>query len=164
MTGLRKDHKVGLDKEEGPPTRPVVNGKAGPNCGLANLVSRILRPIRKKVVAESENEVVSTEELLRWIEEFNLDRRRKEAEAGGEEETNRTTRRSLARSCKTMQGEQMVIGSLYVKSLYPSCKAKQMGEHIIQFFKDIDISFQGVNLNAIVKYLALMGFKEKWFG
>ena len=35
------------------------------------------------MVAESENEVVSTEELLRWIEDFNLERRRKEAEAGG---------------------------------------------------------------------------------
>ena len=58
-----------------------------------------------------------------------------------------------------MQGEQMVIGSLDVKSLYPSCKAKQMGEHIIQFFKDLDISFQGLNLKAIVRYLALTGFQ-----
>ena len=80
MTGLRKDHKEGWDRVEGPPTRPLVNGKVGANAGLGNLVSRILRPLRKEVVGKGQSEVVSTEELLRWIEEFNKEQ---EAEEGG---------------------------------------------------------------------------------
>ena len=58
-----------------------------------------------------------------------------------------------------MQGETLIVGSLDVKSLYPSCKAKQTGEYIVEFFKKTDLSFHGVNSNAIVKYLALTGFK-----
>ena len=83
MTGLRKDHKVGWDKVEGPPTRPLVNGKQGANAGLGNLVSRILRPLRKEAVKNGESEVVSTEELLRWIEEFKKEREERGGEFGG---------------------------------------------------------------------------------
>ena len=61
-----------------------------------------------------------------------------------------------------MQGETLIVGSLDVKSLYPSCKAKQTGEYIIEFFKQTDLSFHGVNLKAAVRYLALTGFK--WEG
>ena len=134
MTGLRKDHKEGWDREEGPPSRPLVNGKVGPNCGLANLISRILRPLRKQVVERTGNEVISTEELLRWIEEYNKERERKNRELAEEEiGGDRAPRRYIARGCKHMEGEQMVVGSMDVKSLYPSCKAKQMGEHIIEW-------------------------------
>ena len=145
---------------KGPPIRPVVNGKAGPNAGLANLISRILRPLRKQVVRNTGNEVISTEELLRWIEEYNKERERKNRELEEEEIGGaRAPRRYIARGCKQMQGEQIVVGSMDVKSLYPSCKAKQTGEHIIEFFKNTDLTFNGVHVNSIVKYLALTGFK-----
>ena len=100
--------------------------------------------------------------MLRWIEEFNLEQ---EVDRGGEggrgssEEEPRPQRRYIARGCKQIQGENLIVGSLDVKSLYPSCKAKQTGEYIVEFFKQTDLSFNGVNLNAIVRYLALTGFK-----
>ena len=101
MTGLRKDHKVGWDEQEGPPTRPLVNGKVGPNHSLGNLVSRILRPLRKEAVEGMGTEVVSTEELLRTIEDFN--KGREGGEGGGVGGSNRT-REYRARGCKQMQG------------------------------------------------------------
>ena len=41
MVGSRKDHKVGFDRVTGPPTRPVVNGRKGPNSNLANVLTRM---------------------------------------------------------------------------------------------------------------------------
>ena len=55
-----------------------------------------------------------------------------------------------ASGCKQMQGKTLIVGSLDVKSLYPSCKAKQTGEYIVEFFNQTDLSFNRVNLNAIV--------------
>ena len=46
-----------------------------------------------------------------------------------------------------------------VKSLYPSCKSREIGEHIKGFFNQTCLSFEGINLNAVVKYLSLTGFK-----
>ena len=61
---LRKDHKKDWDRILGPKSRLLVNGKRGPNAGLANLCTRILRPIRSEAVDREETEVCSTKELL----------------------------------------------------------------------------------------------------
>ena len=63
------------------------------------------------------------------------------------------------RGCKQMQGETLIIGSMDVKSLYPSCKSKGIGEHIVGFFGETGLTFEGVNLKAVVRYLSLTGFK-----
>ena len=39
MRGLRKDHKLAPDPVLGPPLRPLVDGKIGPNAPLTNLMS-----------------------------------------------------------------------------------------------------------------------------
>ena len=56
-----------------------------------------------------------------------------------------------------MVGERMVAGSLDVKSLYPQCKAKPMGQHIKEFFKRSRLDYQAINSKAMARYLALNG-------
>ena len=88
MLGLRKDHKRCDDPIGGPPLRPLMNGKIGPNAPLANLIARVLRPIRSDIQDNLINtEVLSTEEVLYFIHKFNV----KEKEMG---------RLNLPRGCK----------------------------------------------------------------
>ena len=48
MIGLRKDHKKGYDPVKGPPCRPLVDAKRGPNANLGNLVNRIIKHVREE--------------------------------------------------------------------------------------------------------------------
>ena len=70
MIGSRKVHKVGWEAGTGPPTHPIINAKLGPNAGMGNLISRIIRPLRKEI-NNIGTTLASTEELLRAIENFN---------------------------------------------------------------------------------------------
>ena len=65
--GQRKDNKVGWDPIIGPKTRRIINGKKGANAGYANVLTRLLRPIRTEAITEIKTEVASTEELCRSI-------------------------------------------------------------------------------------------------
>ena len=65
-----------------------MNGKLGPNAPLANLLARVLRPVRSDLQEKLiTTEVLSTEEVLHYIEKFNI----KEKEFG---------RPNLPRGCK----------------------------------------------------------------
>ena len=64
-------------------------------------------------------------------------------------------RTTLPRTCKVMHGEEVVVGSLDVKSLYTMCKSRTMGEHIRTFFKQSKLRYEGVNCKSLVRYLAL---------
>ena len=72
MKGLRKDHKLTPDPVKGPPLRAVVDGKVGPNAPLANLMARVLRPVRFGMHSNVKTEILSTEEALHLIQKFNL--------------------------------------------------------------------------------------------
>ena len=139
-TGLRKDHKTGWDQHIGPPTRPVVNAKQGPNVNLGNAITRVVRPLREEWNNNHNTEVVSTEELLRSFQDYNhnrMDILQVRSQSG--------SRESFSRVCKQMQGDNIIIGSLDVKSLYPSCKAKSTGEHIKNFFKQSKLKYEAIN-------------------
>ena len=71
MQGLRKDHKRAPDPVLGPPLRPVVDGKTGPNAPLANLMARLLRPVRFGLHNKIPTEIISTEEALHHLQNFN---------------------------------------------------------------------------------------------
>ena len=71
MKGMRKDHKVSTDKVLGPPCRPLSNASIGPNSNLANLMTRVLQPVKQKLNSRLGAEIVSTEELLRKVSDLN---------------------------------------------------------------------------------------------
>ena len=71
MMGLRKDHKVYDDFVRGPKLRALVNGKVGPNSPLANLLTRLFVPVRFNLQQKVDTEILSTEELLHHVENFN---------------------------------------------------------------------------------------------
>ena len=69
--GLRKDHKSDFDPVRGPPCRPLVNGKLGPNAPAANIQTRLLKSVRHGVAQIHDTEVLSSEELQHHIKNFN---------------------------------------------------------------------------------------------
>ena len=133
LTGNRKDHKKDWDPSTGPPTRALQNAKRGPNAAIGGLVTKMIRPVRFEAESLTNTEVISTEELLYVYSEYN----REVYNIQGPEHQSSTTRLCLPRFCKAppMQGNTVVIGSMDVNSLYPSCKSKQTGEHIVNFYK-----------------------------
>ena len=72
LQGMRKDHKTGWDPVSGPPLRPLCDGKVGPNAPLGNLLSKILQPYREDLNSKDYTEALSTEDLLRTVEDFNV--------------------------------------------------------------------------------------------
>ena len=60
--GVRKDHKEN-DPIFGPPIRMLMDGKKGPNAPLANITSRVLRPVRQNLNEKIQTEAISTEEI-----------------------------------------------------------------------------------------------------
>ena len=71
MIGLRKDHKKDYDPVNGPPCRPLVDAKIGPNAILGNLINRIIKPVRKELSERYGYEIINTEELMRSFSDFN---------------------------------------------------------------------------------------------
>ena len=146
-TGTRKDHKKDWDASEEPATRPIVNAKLGPNSGLGSMISHTIRPLRIEAIKKQGTEVISTEKLLRSIEDLNADSERLGVRGGTEKGANGadnssttgegtstatgTLRKRLPRSCKQkpLQGKTLVVGSLDIKSLYPNCRSGPMPKH-----------------------------------
>ena len=67
MRLLLKDHKP-WDPSQVIPSRPVVNGSAGFNCHLSEVLSLILGPVAKESLG---SEINSTNDLLSTIEKVN---------------------------------------------------------------------------------------------
>ena len=152
----------------GPPTRPLINAKLRPNAGLGNLVFRVINPSRKEANYNNMTEVVYPKELLRAIQDYN--------ECGFVAPTPTLVastasmpgmlsdlgprRRAPPRTCSTMQGNHLVLGSLHVKSLYPSCRSGPLGGHIRTFDRDSKLRFGWENQKAIVRFLGLPGGRK----
>ena len=69
MKGTSKDHKVADDPQKGPKMRPIMGARVGPNTGLSQIGSKILRSIIDDVKVR--HDVKSTEEMLAKIEQYN---------------------------------------------------------------------------------------------
>ena len=69
LRGTSKDHKVAIDKNIGPDFRPIMGAMVGPNIGLSEIGSRIVR----KIADNADIGLVSksTEEVLNKFELFN---------------------------------------------------------------------------------------------
>ena len=90
-----------------------MDGKKGPNGPLANIMSQVLRPVRMAFNDIVDTEVVNTEELCHFIQEHNN-------KIENDPEPRIQPRR--AQKAPPLQGQNFVVGSMDVKSLYPNCK------------------------------------------
>ena len=72
LRGTSKDHKEANDKMVGPDVRPIMGALVGPNIGLSEIGSLIVRKIADN--ADSGLVSKSTEEVLNKIERYNRER------------------------------------------------------------------------------------------
>jgi len=72
LSGTSKDHKEIVDEEVGPDLRPIMGAMIGPNVGIANFASMIVRKVAE--VADVGHVAKSTEETINKIENYNKNR------------------------------------------------------------------------------------------
>ena len=72
LRGTSKDHKEAEDKMLGPDVRPIMGALVGPNIGLSEIGSLIVRRIADN--ADGGLVSKSTEEVLHKIEKYNKER------------------------------------------------------------------------------------------
>ena len=72
LRATNKDHKEAVDKHVGPDVRPVMGAIVGPNIGLSEVASRIVRQIADN--ADIGLVAKSTEEVIEKFEAFNKER------------------------------------------------------------------------------------------
>ena len=163
LQGLRKDHKKGFDPAVGPPCRPLLNAKLGPNANLGNLIARVLRPLRKELAEETGTELLNTESLLHSMEVVNRQlhtaRPGRTAEGGRVEGGNvpqpqRAFRRRGERE-PNLQGEGLVVGSMDVSALYPSCKKASCCSMLVSLIRRSKLHFPKVHRETLLMFVAL---------
>ena len=106
-----------------------------------------MKPLRININSNINTEVISSEEVLGIIEDY---------KATVTTETSQEAPR-LPRACKvsSIKSTTAVIGSMDVRSLYPSCKAKETGDHVKRLFRANTLNFEAINTQALLKYLSL---------
>ena len=72
LRGTSKDHKEALDKMIGPDFRPIMGAMVGPNVGISDIGSLIVRKIAEN--ADKGLVAKSTEEVINKFEEYNKTR------------------------------------------------------------------------------------------
>ena len=144
--GVRKDHKEN-DPIFCPPIRMLMDGKKGPNAPLANITSRVLRPVRQNLNEKIQTEAISTEEICHHFMAHNQ-------KVMNEPEVRRQPRRG--RKCPPLQNSNMIIGSMDVKGLYPSCKIEKSCSNIEKAFRMTGLEFQNIDAQFLVKLVSVI--------
>ena len=128
LSGTVKDHKKVKDPKVGPDVRPIMGAMVGPNVGLANFASMIVRQIADD--ADVENVSKSTEETIAKIEEFNK-----------------------ARAEHNPKNEKVIIGSMDLEKWYPSMIAEPSAKEVRTMFEESEIEWEGMDYDAVCKNL-----------
>ena len=128
LRGTSKDHKIAIDEEVGPDVRPIMGAIVGPNIGLSELGSIIVRKIAEK--ADVGLVIKSTEEALNKIENFNKSRL--------------TRRQNL---------KKMIIASMDIEKYYPNILSLQSAKIIRRMWEELEMEMMGLEVDEICKYL-----------
>ena len=137
LHGTSKDHKVAENDKMGPDVRPIMGAVVGPNVGLSNFIGR---EIIRRVADDADSDTVckSTEELLSRFEVYNRDR----VNNGYDK-------------------EKMILASMDIKKWYQSTLAKPSAKVIKKMIINSGLEFEGIDYDAISKYLAEHMTKEE---
>eukprot|EP00794_Sanderia_malayensis_P013422 gene13422-14801_t len=131
LYGLRKDHKVPLDPERGPPSRPVCGANASANYRLSHLLSLVLSEVWQQ--DRTRSVCMNTEELLAEVEQVNAER----------------------------LGDRVVIGFTDVKALYPSLDIKFTIQVVCEIFGTSDVDILGIDYEELGLYISLSRTPEE---
>ena len=128
LRGTNKDHKEVADKVAGPDVRPIMGAMVGPNLGLSELGSLIVRKIADN--ADTGLVAKSTEEVISKFEEFNKNRFE-----------------------KTPGLRKLIIASMDIEKFYPNILSEESAAIIRNMWEESDISMEGVDIDNLSNYL-----------
>ena len=130
LRGKSKDHKEAEDKTVGPDFRPIMGAIVGPNIGLSELGSMIVRKIADN--ADGGLVAKSTEEVLNKFETFN--------------------KRRLDSSPVL---RKLIIASMDIEKYYPNILSKPSAKIIRRMWEDSELSIDGIDLDKLIFYLGI---------
>ena len=133
---LIKDHKT-VKKGELPSTRPVCSGCSSMGVHLSNLLSEIIDAIASSM--DGSIEVISTEDLLHKIDEYNKQVERDDHQGLGEKQEN----------------EKVVMNGADATALYPNLEGRQGGRLVRDAFMKSNLNIDGVNYKEAARYVAM---------
>ena len=136
LRGTSKDHKEAIDKNIGPDFRPIMGAVVGPNIGLSEVGSMIVRKIADH--ADEGLAAKSTEEVLNKFESFN--------------------NRRLKISPKP---KKLIISSMDIVKYYPSILSAQSAKIIRRMWEESDLIIEGIDYDKLVRYLGVILKKEE---
>ena len=132
LSGTSKDHKIAEDENLGPDVRPIMGAMVGPNVGLANYGSIIIRAIANEF--DVGNVSKSTEETIAKIEEYNKNREILNAEIVKEDST-------------------VIIGSMDIDKWYPNTQPKPSAKNIREMYELSSAEIATIDYDVVSKYL-----------
>ena len=121
-------HKEPVDERVGPDVRPIMGAIVGPNIGLSEIGSRIVRKIADN--ADIGLVAKSTEEVLNKIEMFNKKRLN----------NNPTLKR-------------LIIASMDIEKYYPNILSAKSARIIRRMWEESDLSMDGIEFHKVSRYL-----------
>ena len=136
LYGTPKDHKPVQQGEEetGPPTRPICGAKRAPNGQLSDLLVRVLDPLCDLEAEELGTESRSTEDMIASLDGHNRD---------------------FMDASQTAK-ENLVVGSMDVKALYPSINIEEACEAVQELVEKYCDRVEGAVSEEAARYLALV--------
>ena len=125
-----------------------MDGKIGPNAPLANLMARVLRPVRSGIHDKINTEIISTEEALYHIQEFNNN--------NVASEFNQRTQPSRGCRVPNIQINDIQVGSMDVTGLYPNCKVQNTIIKIEESINNCGLVFNQINREFLTKFVSVL--------
>ena len=136
LRGTSKDHKEADDKKAGPDVRPIMGAIVGPNIGLSEIGSRIVR----KIADNADTGLVSksTEEVLNKFEMYN--KRRLQSNPGI---------------------RNLIVASMDIEKYYPNILSDKSAKIIRKMWEESDLSIEGIDYDKLRSYLGKHLKKEE---
>jgi hypothetical protein len=126
LRGTSKDHKKAIDDKIGPDLRPIMGAIVGPNIGLSELGSMMVRKIAES--ADIGLVATSTEEVLDKIEVYNKNR--------------------VGKNLK-----KIIIASMDVEKGYPNLLSLESAQIVRKMWEDSALMIEGIEVDYLCKYL-----------
>jgi len=138
LSGTIKDHKKVSDPKIGPEMRPIMGATFAPNTGLGQIGCEFLRAILEN--SKSKAEIRSTEEMLNVFQQYN-------------EKVDLTNPES--------KSELKVVGSMDIKSFYPSIRPDKVALIARLMWNKSDCSVKNVDKEKLAMYVTKEIPREK---
>ena len=134
MRGTAKDHKKGVDPKKGPDMRPIMGARIGPNTGLSQIGSKLLRSIIED--SDVRHDIKCTEELLENLSTYN---------------------KSLG---SKKNKSRKIIASMDISSFYPSIDVNRGAKIAKIMWNKSNILVENLDTDELIWYISKYGKEE----